>query len=48
MRKRPMEDDTSVQEAEPLSGDQDNGLAPDPVAVDPVLEENKFLREKIL
>ncbi|KAI4876237.1 hypothetical protein NFI96_011018 [Prochilodus magdalenae] len=47
-RKRPTEDDTPVKEADTLPGDHDYASAPDPAAVDLVLEENTLLREEIL
>ncbi|KAI4881187.1 hypothetical protein NFI96_027253 [Prochilodus magdalenae] len=47
-RKRPTEDDTPVREADTLPGDHDYASAPDPAAVDLVLEENRLLREEIL
>ncbi|KAI4896128.1 hypothetical protein NFI96_026375, partial [Prochilodus magdalenae] len=47
-RKRPTEDDTPVKEADTIPGDHNYASAPDPAAVDLVLEENTLLREEIL
>ncbi|KAI4875879.1 hypothetical protein NFI96_009456 [Prochilodus magdalenae] len=47
-RKRPTEDDTPVKETDTLPEDHDYASAPDPVAVDLVLQENTLLREEIL
>ncbi|KAI4890216.1 hypothetical protein NFI96_009015 [Prochilodus magdalenae] len=48
-RKRPTEDGTPVKEADTLLGDHDyaSAPAPDPTAVNLVLEENTLLREEI-
>ncbi|KAI4904789.1 hypothetical protein NFI96_016108 [Prochilodus magdalenae] len=47
-RKRPTEDDTPVKEADTIPGDHNYASAPDPAAVDLVLEENTLLGEEIL
>lgn len=43
-RRGLMEEDTPVQEADPLPADNDYAMAPDPAVVDLVLEENRERR----